>query len=570
MASKKRLRRQRDSWRPMLPGAEILELRLVLSSGVALPGAVPVEMIGPNGQMVPLSTPGPTGYTPQQLATAYGLNQISFSGIKGDGKGQTIAIVDAFDNPGFVNSTDPNFASSALHVFDTTFGLPDPPSFTKVNQNGQTTSLPPASSSWGPEIALDIEWAHAMAPAASIILVEANSASNDLFTAAAEAAKLASVVSMSWGGLEDPTETGFDSIFQVPGVTFLAATGDSGAPGLYPAFSPHVVAVGGTSLQNLNSSGTYPGTGTNGEVGWSGSGGGVSQVEAEPSYQTSVQSTGFRTIPDIAADADPNTGVPVYDPFDTGSATPWTQYGGTSVSTPLMAGMVAIADQGRVLSGGQTFSSDQFLTALYSLHSTNPSDFHDIVNGNNGFSAGPGYDFVTGLGTPNGSQLVPDLVSFAPAKLTSIAVTPTNPSVGEGLTEQFTATGTYSNGSTQDITSSVTWASATPAVATIDASGLATTHAAGTSVITASLNGITSAGDTLTSLPLVSLSVTPSNPSVPVFSTVQFTATGKYSDGSTHALPGTSVTWASATPAVATISTTGLATAKARPPWAWP
>jgi CSLREA domain-containing protein len=563
MRSKKPVRRKRNSWRPVNQAAEILELRLVLSSGLVLPGAVPVEVIGPHGQLVPLSTAGPTGYTPQQLQTAYGLGQISFSGLKGDGSGQTIALVDAYDNSGFVNSSDPNFANSALHKFDVAFGLPDPPSFTKYNETGQTSPLPPANSGWGPEIALDIEWAHAMAPGASIILVEANSPTNELFTAAAEAGKLASVVSMSWGGGEDSTVTSLDSTFQVPGVTYLASTGDSGSPGGYPALSPHVVAVGGTSLQNLPANGTYPGTGTTGEVGWSGSGGGVSQFESEPSYQTSVQSTGKRTIPDIAADADPNTGVPVYDPADTGTATPWTQYGGTSVSSPLMAGMIAIVDQGRVHGGGQTYSSDQVLTALYSLYGTKPSDFHDILYGNNGFSAGPGYDYVTGLGTPNGSQLVPDLASFAPATLKSIAVTPGNPSVGEGLTQQFTATGTYSDGSTQNITNSVAWASGTSAVATIDNTGLATTHAFGTSVITASLNGVTSPGDTLTSLALVSLAVAPVNPSVSVNSTVQFTATGTYSDGSTHSLPGTSVVWVSATPSVATIDTTGLATAKA-------
>jgi CSLREA domain-containing protein len=559
MPSKKKLCRKRDSRRPLVQAAEMLELRLVLSSAVAMPGALPVEVLGPNGQMVPLSTAGPTGYTPQQLQTAYGLGQISFAGIKGDGTGQTIALVDAFDNPGFVNSTAANFSTSALHQFDVAFGLPDPPSFTKVNQSGQTTGLPAANTSWGPEIALDIEWAHAMAPGANIILVEANSASgNDLFAAAAEAGKLASVVSMSWGGLEDSSETSLDSSFNVPGVTYLAATGDSGAPGLYPAFSPHVVAVGGTSLQNLNASGTYPGTGPSGEVGWSGSGGGVSQIESEPSYQASVQSTGFRTIPDIAADADPNTGVPVYDPFDTGTATPWTQYGGTSVASPLMAGMVAIADQGR----GQPFSSDQFLTALYSLHNSKPGDFHDIVNGNNGNPAGPGYDLVTGLGSPNGSLLVLDLASFTPATLKSITVTPSNPSVGEGLTEQFTAMGTYSDGSTLNITNSVTWKSATQSVATINASGLATTDGVGTSIITAALNGITSQNDTLTSLALTKLALAPINPSVPEFSTVQFTATGTYSDGSTATLPGTSVTWASATPAVATIGASGLATTK--------
>ena len=111
-----------------------------------------------------LATPGPTGYTPQQMQTVYGLNQVLFSGIKGDGSGQTIALVDAYDNPSFVNSTDPSFATSALHVFDQTFGLADPPSFTKVNQSGQAAPLAAPNNSWGPEIALDIEWAACHGP----------------------------------------------------------------------------------------------------------------------------------------------------------------------------------------------------------------------------------------------------------------------------------------------------------------------------------------------------------------------------------------------------------------------
>jgi parallel beta-helix repeat protein len=556
------------------PALEVLEDRWLPSFAMALPTAVPVEVMGPQGKLVPLDTPGPVGYTPQQLQTAYGLNQVSFGGIKGDGTGQTIALVDAYDNPSFVNSTDPNFDTSSLHIFDQTFGLPDPPSFTKVNENGQAAPLPAPAGGFSVEIALDIEWSHAMAPAARIVLVEANSF-GEISTAEVTAGKLASVVSMSFGAPESPTDLSLDSTFQVSGVTYLAAAGDHGAPGIYPAYSPNVVAVGGTSLYNLDANGDYPGTGTNGEVGWSlgsdsyapsyAGGGGISQLEPEPSYQDSAQSTGYRTIPDISADADPSTGVPVYDPYDAGTVTPWGQIGGTSLATPLMAGMVALADQGRILSGGQTFSSDQVLAALYSLDSSKPSDFHDILYGNNGFNAGPGYDLVTGLGTPNGSQLVPDLAYFglnSRPTLTSVVVTPSSPSVDQGFTQQFTAMGTFASGVTQNITSSVVWALAMPAVATIDASGLATTHAAGTSAITASLDGVTSPGVTLTSLPLVSIAVTPSNPSVDDGFTQQFTATGTFAGGPAQNLTSL-VDWASATPAVATIDASGLATTSA-------
>ena len=240
-------------------------------------------------------------------------------------------------------------------------------------------------------------------------------------------------------------------------------------------------------MYNLDANGDYPGTGTNGEVGWSlgsdpyspgnASAGGVGQYEPEPSFQDSVQSTGYRTIPDISADADPSTGVPIYDPYDTGTTSPWSQWGGTSVASPLMAGMVAIADQGRVLNGGQTFSSDQILADLYSLYSSKPSDFHDIIHGYNGFYAGSGYDLVTGLGTPNGSQLVPDLASFGLSgqpTLTSIVVTPSIPYVYEDIPSSSPPRAPSRSGYTQNITSSVIWASATPSVATINTAGLAT------------------------------------------------------------------------------------------------
>ena len=141
----------RRSW----VAVEGLEERVVLSFGVtgalhAVPGVVVQMVPGPSGA-VPFASTGPVGYTPQQLQAAYGLNQISFAGIKGDGSGQTIAIVDAYDNPSFVDSTDPSFNTSALHVFDQAYGLPDPPSFRKVNQNGDGGSLPqPAGvSGWG-------------------------------------------------------------------------------------------------------------------------------------------------------------------------------------------------------------------------------------------------------------------------------------------------------------------------------------------------------------------------------------------------------------------------------------
>ena len=361
----------------------------------------------------------PVGYTPQQIRTAYGIDDIQFGAITGDGAGQTIAIVDAYDDPGLVNTSSPNFSSSDLAEFDQAFGLPDPPSFTKLSQFGSNTDLPgtdPAGAgngdgNWEYEEAMDVEWAHAIAPAANIILVEANSDSfDDLYNAIDVAADYpgVSTVSLSWGSPEFAGETNWDDFFETPsghqGVTFVAASGDGGAPGIDPAFSPNVVAAGGTSL-TLNSDGSY-----DYEIGWFDSGGGVSQYEPEPAYQEGVQSTGYRTIPDVSFVSDRSPGVAVYDSYDNTGGGPWVSMGGTSLAAPSWAALIAIADQGRVAMGGTTLDGpSQTLPALYSLPS---ADFHDITTGYNGYYTAPGYDYVTGLGTPVANLLVPDLASY--------------------------------------------------------------------------------------------------------------------------------------------------------------
>jgi len=397
----------------------------------------------------------PVGYLPTDIQTGYGINKIIFGSVVGDGTGQTIAIVDAYDDPAFVNSTAAGFATSDLAQFDAQVGISDPPSFTKVNEDGQTSPLPKtdpagagnANGNWEIEEALDIEWAHGIAPGASIILVEATTDSNaDLFTAVATAAALpgVSAVSMSWGLNEFSGENAQDSTFVTPsghqGVTFLASSGDFGGfaydnttgqptttPGiLYPAASPNVVAVGGTSLQ-LNADSTY-----SSETAWSGSGGGTSLYETQPTYQKGAQQTGFRTTPDVAFDADPNTGVAVYDSYNnTDNSGPWVEVGGTSLSAPSWAGLIAIANQGRVLAGGSTLDGpSQTLPALYAIPAT---DFNDITSGSNGvFSAGIGYDEVTGLGSPNAPGLEAALSTFGTA--THMGVTsqpPSNVIVGD-------------------------------------------------------------------------------------------------------------------------------------------
>ena len=367
--------------------------------------------VAPNGTVVPLATSGPTGYSPTQIRHAYGFDQISFNGGTADGSGETIAIVDAYD--------DPNIASD-LHAFDVAFGLADP-NFTKVNQNGGAT-LPRGNSGWATEIALDVEWAHAIAPKANILLVEASDASyNNLFAAVNYARNAAGVVavSMSWGGSECSGETSLDGYLTTPanhnGVAFVVASGDSGAPAEYPEASPNVLSVGGTSLR-LTSSNTI-----STESAWVDSTGGLSTYESEPAFQKGIvtQTTTNRATPDVSYDADPNTGFPVYDSYGTSAV--WGQYGGTSDAAPQWSALIAIADQGRALAGLSPLSGGQLLTDIYQMPS---GDFHDITSGSTLGSqtlpAAVGYDLATGRGTPAANLIVGALVGTT---VTSTAAT---------------------------------------------------------------------------------------------------------------------------------------------------
>jgi subtilase family serine protease len=347
------------------------------------------------------------GYlTPAQVSRAYGLGQTPSHLPAGagsavlDGSGQTIAVITAYDDPAI---------AADLHVFDQQFQLPDPPSFKKVDQAGGG-QYPPASADWAVETALDVQWAHAVAPGANILLVEAQSDNLlDLLTAVDYARRQpgVSVVSMSWGTSEFPEETGLDGYFTTPaghaGVTFVSSAGDDGVPGCWPAFSPAVVAVGGTSLKTLGAAGTY-----RSESAWCHGGGGWSMFELEPGYQAQVQRSGERTIPDIAYAADPNNGFAVYDTL--GDAGGWLELGGTSAGTPQWAGIFALVDQGRVL--GHVGPLRSAPADLYRLPA---SAFHDVATGMNGFAAGPGYDLATGLGSPAAARLIPDLIASSDA-----------------------------------------------------------------------------------------------------------------------------------------------------------
>jgi hypothetical protein len=383
--------------RPRHPRATRLALeqledrRLLSGSVLATPGALVYHR---GDGTAPLGSTGPVGYQPAQIRHAYGFDRIAFNGIPGDGTGQTIAIADAFDDPSIAYD---------LQQFDAAFGLPDPPSFSKVAQDG-SSNLPAADGGWAVEIALDVEWAHAIAPQANILLVEASDNSfTNLLTAVDYAAAQPGVVavSMSWGSGEFPSEPALDGHFTTPdgqaGVTFVAASGDTGTIE-YPAASPNVLGVGGTTL-TTDAAGNYVG-----ETGWAGSGGGVSPYEPLPDYQSGFVGGSSRVSPDVAYDADPATGFAVYDSFNNGTAAPWEQIGGTSAGAPQWAALVALADQGRALNGLAPLDGPgQTLPLVYSLAG---ADCNDV--------SGLGYDTVTGLGSPVADQLVADLSqSFA-------------------------------------------------------------------------------------------------------------------------------------------------------------
>jgi hypothetical protein len=329
-----------------------------------------------DGSLAVTTAPG-GGYTPADLLSAYVLPSTG-------GSGKTVAIVDAQD--------DPN-AESDLAVYRSQFGLPPCTTangcFKKVNENGQASPLPASDAGWAEEISLDLDMVSAICPSCKILLVEASSASyTDLGTAVNTAATLgASAISNSYGGGEtSSTNTDYNH----PGVTVTASAGDSGFGVEFPASSPFVVAVGGTSLTTSSSSRGWA------EAAWSGSGSGCSSLFAKPSWQNDTICSN-RVEADVSAVADPNTGVGVYDTFGLGSSGGWLVFGGTSVASPLVASTFTLL--------GLNGDTGAFVWG-------NTGDFFDVTSGSNGScspaglcNAGPGYDGPTGWGTPNGAKL---------------------------------------------------------------------------------------------------------------------------------------------------------------------
>lgn len=334
----------------------------------------------------------PSALTPVQVRKAYGLDAVAFTvngqTIQGDGTGQTIALVEAYHDP---------YLAADLDMFNRTYGLP-PASLTVVNLAGGQTD-----DGWAGEAALDVEWAHAIAPGAKLVVVEARSSNDVDMRAAVDTARRmdgVTVVSMSWGAQESSSDPSHDNLFTTPaghvGVTFLASSGDDGAAAgaQWPSSSPNVIGVGGTTLR-ITSTNDYQS-----ESPWSGSGGGPSRYQPEPSYQMGFQSTGKRTTPDVSFVGDPRTGVSVYGTAPSTGHGAWWQVGGTSLGAPAWAGIVAIIDQGRGTIGkGSLDGATEALPMLYKLQS---SDFHAMVaNGSTG---------LTGLGSPVGGSLIVDMV----------------------------------------------------------------------------------------------------------------------------------------------------------------
>jgi len=333
-----------------------------------------------NGNPTASSTPPAGSYGPAQFHTGYGLPTTAPSA-------QTIGIVDAYD--------DPNIESD-LGVYDSQYGLPSCTTangcFRKVDQNGGTR-YPRTNSGWSLEIALDVETAHEICQNCKILLVEASSNSlANLGAAENEAAKLgANVISNSYGGSEYSSETSDqNAYFDHPGIAITASSGDGGYGVEFPAASQYVTAVGGTTL-NLNSDNTYAS-----ESAWSGSGSGCSAYISKPSWQTD-SGCSHRTVADVSADADPNTGAAVYDSVRYQGQSGWFQVGGTSLASPLVGAVYALAGN----AGSVTYGSYPY---------SHTSSLHDVTTGSNGScggsylcTAGPGYDGPTGLGTPNGT-----------------------------------------------------------------------------------------------------------------------------------------------------------------------
>ena len=430
----------------------------------------------------------PSGYGAADLKSAYALPS--------GGSGQTVAIVDAYD--------DPN-AEADLGTYRSQYGLPACTTangcFKKVNETGGS-SLPSADAGWAEEESLDLDMVSAVCPSCHILLVEASQPSmDDLGTAVNTAVGLgAKYVSNSYGGDEDSTDPGSDSsYFNHPGVAITVSSGDDGYGVEYPAASRYVTAVGGTSLSHASNTRGWS------ETAWSGAGSGCSAYDAKPSWQTDTGCS-KRTVADVSAVADPNTGLAVYDSYQTGG---WLVVGGTSASAPIIAGVYALAGPP---AAGSTPSSYPY------AHTGN---LNDVTSGSNGScspaylcKAAAGYDGPTGLGTPNGvtafgggssggnTVTVTDPGSQTSTVGTAVSLQTHATDSASGQTLTYSATGLPAGLSINASTGLISGTPTTAGTANVTVTAKDTTNATGSASFTWTVNpvggGCSSSGDKVT------------------------------------------------------------------------
>jgi hypothetical protein len=340
---------------------------------------------------------GPTGLGPSQIQSAYKLAGLN-------GAGRAVALVDAYNDPNAV---------SDLATFRKAYGLPACTTangcFKQVNESGATSPLPSGDYGWAEEESLDVDAVSSACPTCHILLVEASSASTaDLASAEDTAAKAPGVVAISnsYGGSEASSELSTDSAYDHPGIAITVSSGDGGYGVEYPAASHYVTAVGGTTLTQASNARGWT------ETAWSDAGSGCSAYEPKPAWQKDT-GCAHRTVADVSADADPNSGLGVYDTYNSCGSSAfcdylielgavqgldgWAQVGGTSLSSPLIASVYALAgNTGSVVDGSYPYS--------------HTASLFDVTSGSNGScspsylcTAGPGYDGPTGLGTPDGT-----------------------------------------------------------------------------------------------------------------------------------------------------------------------
>jgi hypothetical protein len=381
----------------------------------------------PSDHRITADTSGPpsTALGPTDIQSAYNLPSATA------GTGETVAVVDAYN--------DPDIAAD-LATFRSQYGLPACTTasgcFGVVNENGQPSPLPPDagtvpnSAGWDVEESLDVDAVSAACPNCHILVVEANTQSNDDLGASADTAVTlgAVAVSNSYGDFghpgEDPSETSLDQYYDHPGVAVTASAGDGGYGVNYPSASPYVTAVGGTTLtKDTSVPRGWDETVWNDGSGATGSG--CSAYEPQPSWQAGItQDCAMRATADVSADADPASGLAVYDSYSEGG---WLQAGGTSLSSPLIAASYALAFSANGAPPAGTYPSSY----LYAHYLGDPSAFNDITSGSNGdcgnvlCNAGPGWDGPTGVGTPDGSA------GFAYTSTGSITGTVTDAATGQ-------------------------------------------------------------------------------------------------------------------------------------------